>query len=314
MYLKKYHRDRPFNKEGKLYPHKISKNYLVSVPKTGPVKGNLLSAPSNIGAVMAKKHTGRGKRKGGYRKKGGKQHTKMSKTVVKTPSLVPDHTFVKLNYVDNTGNALIFGGTPYALTRTFRGNGVFDPDTSGGNFGCYGFKQYAALYNKMRVFSSKIRIRFVNVSGKCIRVVVWPSDLIPAATLNAVIFPESVPYAKSYLLPPTGSKSDMTMSHYMSSVKMEGDRGAEYDTTFASNTANIPSNQWYWCVAASDSEGANIAGTGVVTDIKITYYVEFYSRKDLSDTMTYFQAGEDPVEPIEPNQAGSTGPSGILHF
>jgi len=238
-------------------------------------------------------------------------HKGMSQVIVRNPTLIPDRTFAKLKYTDNKENELVFGGTPYSNIRTFRGNGVFDPDTLAGSNGCYGYNQYAALYNKVRVYSSKIIVRCINVTNDGVfRVTLWPSDLAPATSIAQLANAATIPYAKSYLLPPNGSRSDHTFRHYMSTCKMEGDMGAEYDTTFASNTSNIPSNQWFWNLSANNQTGQSVTNVGIVTDIQIIYYCEFYSRKDLTDTVKYFQAGEDPVEPIEDLSIGQTGPSG----
>lgn len=266
---------------------------------------------------MPKKVLHKKKRVGkrGYKvrhKKYGK-HARPSTSIVRNPTLIPDRTFVKLKYVDNTVNALTFNNSPYSNIRHFYGNAPFDPDLSIGNWAIYGYNQWAALYNKVRCFSSKIRIKFYNVDADHVyRVCVVPTDLVPGDNVMNNIFAQSQPYSKSRILPTKGDKSGGILTNYMSTVKMEGDKGAMYDVTFASNVTNLPTNAWYWNVYGANMLGSSITGSPIITNIEIIYYCEFYSRKDVSGSVRYFQGGEDPVQPVEPGSVGQTGPSGHL--
>lgn len=232
-----------------------------------------------------------------------KKRSNIMNTVVHRPLAAPDAAWVKLKYTDNNINVfdLSVGSFDY---RLFRGNSAYDPDTAVRNYQCYGYAEYAAFYNKVRVHASKIKMTVLKIAGAGVatlpvRICIMPVDLPPGAgVIPQITHAGEAPYSKVKVIGDvSGNRSAITLSNYMSTVKFEGDKGALYDTTFASNVEQLPTNQWYWMCTAQALAG--VPGSSLTVQTEITYYCEFYSRKDLSSTIKYFQPGEDPVEPDE---------------
>jgi len=244
------------------------------------------------------------------KKRGKRSMNKLSTSFIKSPFLFPDRTICKMVYNERIDNNLTIPANSQIALRQFRGNGLYDPDIKTGNRGCYGFSEYATIYGKYRVMASKIIVKLINrTGGSTYRATVLPSDLASDITAGMILNAAAVPYSKSKYISILGTEPTV-ITNYMTTYKMEGDKGAKVDTTFASVTGNVPPNQWYWNVILEAITPPIDSETGCYIDVQIIYYVEFYSRNALSNPLLV--ATNPPVndEDIRLGPTGPTGPSG----
>ena len=104
---------------------------------------------------------------------GGKKKTKSMKVTSLRPykqpipwmyTTMPDQMFIKLKY------ATSYRITAAQFHKVFSGNGLYDPDVSGVGHQPLGFDQWMTLYNRYRVYASRIVVNVVNLQ---------PTDINP---------------------------------------------------------------------------------------------------------------------------------------
>lgn len=170
--------------------------------------------------------------------------------------------------------------------HVFRGNSIFDPDvTSGTNGQPTGADQWAAFYARYYVAGSKIKIKAINKeASEVAQVMLWPS--IQSTWDYATQSPTEYPYTKSTILAAAGSNNTAHMGHYMTTQKVYGRRGTEYESNFIGNLAATggtnPTNDWYWILASTNPQGNN--EIDMVVDVKLTYYVKMFNRIDITES------------------------------
>ena len=227
---------------------------------------------------------------------------------------LPDRMFTKLKYVDNNLNFINIKAVGQCGKRTFRLNSCYDPDLSLGNYGCYGYNEWASFYNKYRVRASKIKVRFtqkIESTGvgevKRYRCTVLPSDLdLPSVTQQYVRGLAMAPYSKTTEVSTfVGSRTSATVQNYMTVNKFEGSKCPEYDITYAANTYGngadqTPKNQTYWIIVANCVDGNLTNDYQLGCQVEITYYVEFYCRKDLGPSISGPE-GPTAIDDTAPN-------------
>lgn len=250
-------------------------------------------------------------------KKGSKIDS--SRLIGKRISILPDRMFTKMKYRDNNQNYITVANTNFYGTRTFTGNGIYDPDLNIGNYGCLGMSEWAAFYNKYRVHSSRIKVIFTQAdingdpldSARRYRCTIVPTDLsYTGSTANWPKGQVMAPYAKTKDLGNAGGGHDQcTITNYMSVCKMEGSNCPKYDISYAATTTSNPVNQFYWQVIVGAVDGVLSAPYSLGCQVEIEYFVEFYSRKDLADTLQGPVGGRPITEQYGGGWTGVTGPS-----
>lgn len=208
------------------------------------------------------------------KRRGGKGPTT---AIMRGPTGFPDRVRVKLNYYAIEQYTLTAGAAAYSY---FRGNSLYAPRSSGGHQP-YGYDQWTTMYNKYRVLGSSIRVvpgwgstGFTGTTASNdIGVVVVPK--VENATPTGEILEQ--PYARSK----TGSHyaDNMVVKHYMSTAKMVGvdRRAVQSEDNFAAAYNANPTDVWFWFIYVFPPS----VGTDTIylaTNIKLTYYVEFFSR------------------------------------
>lgn len=193
------------------------------------------------------------------------------------PAQQPDRLMVKLKYTQR----IPFSGSSL-VTQVFRANGLFDPDLSGTGFQPNGFDQYAALYTRYRVHASKIEgwyIADIAGSGAAVVTSITPSQNPTAVggTFEGII---GNPFVKWCTLGPSTGENNQKLSNYTSIQKIQGKPGVKYDDVNAAPVDGLPARQTYWiCETGSIDNISNVDITGIFC---ITYYCEFFDRRQLS--------------------------------
>jgi len=164
----------------------------------------------------------------------------------------------------------------------FRPTGLFDVDPLVGGSNLSGFLELAAIYNHYRVLKSKITIRCSNASTSDFVIFrLGPLNADPSAAPSAAFFLalSEQPYVKTGVCSMVGSPP-LTMSCEMSTEKIFGSRSVLFDDNFEALTTTIPTNNWYWIVAAS---ALRVIAQNVDIYMTITCDVEFYGRSFLNN-------------------------------
>jgi len=243
---------------------------------------------------------------------------------------LPDRMFIKMKYIDNDQNALkILSGDAFGY-RSMSGNNLYDPDLkSTGNYGVLGYADWANFYNKYRVHASKISVTFAqniqtSVGNQTLgryRCTVVPLDLsLNPKTLEYYKGQPMQQYAKTKEISGAqGGYNQCTITSYMSVSKFEGSMAPKYDISFAATTHGTssdqsPSNQFYWNIIVAALDGLLTADYSIGCTVRITYYVEYYSRRDLTPSLRLLEFADDNYVPNDEDEAGrmigATGPTG----
>lgn len=199
--------------------------------------------------------------------------------VMRKSSIMPDRLFVKLNYVDDLHTT----STSTTQGWLYAGNDVYDPYTATGGHQPLGHNQYSALYNKFYVRGSKISVKFVSADIGT-SVFIAPSNqniLLP----NITTILEQPDTKYTVVAPGVGRTM---LKHYWTTKKAFGAKAigpqdeAYVGFTGSTGTGGSPANLWYWNIGFRNVDPA-VAGS-IFAQVKITYYVEYISRKQLAES------------------------------
>lgn len=195
-----------------------------------------------------------------------------SSVIVKSPSAFPDKMFTKLNYVD-----MLDITTSTTSHQVYRGNDCFDPYYTGAGHQPMGFDEYMGIYKKFTVMASKIVITTMSQSGYPTSLTVRPVNDTTAPAYQYVA--KERPRTRSISF--NNYSGRHLLKHYMTSARQFGvDRKSVMSEDNYSGTSSAsPANDWYWsCFAKADSG----LSTQFYLWIKITYYVVFHERSQMS--------------------------------
>jgi hypothetical protein len=174
--------------------------------------------------------------------------------------------------------------TASIVDTVFSANSAFDPFFSAGAAQPVGFSSLAALYNRYRVHSSKLRVKFTlnstNAAGSSgnayyATIVIFPSTISTAIT--TIDSAASQAFAKQIIFTaekPGVVELAINVGKFIGNT-VQADRLQSLVTT-------NPSDEVYWHVVL-----ASRAYTGMYTDISssITYETEFFDRAELGLTL-----------------------------
>lgn len=198
---------------------------------------------------------------------------KESKVIVRHVSGFPDQTRVQLCYEDLITVSTV--ANPYS-TYQFRGNSAYDPDfTAAGHQPRY-FDQYAAVYNKYKVFGSKIEIEMIN--GSAVAGAIFA--LLPLTdTLTATAWPQiaELPRAKVSQILPVSSRYPFKVNHQATTAEINGlQPGQINDEDYGSTVTSNPSSIWYWNLTINSIDVASTIG--ISFRVRIVLDTLFYDR------------------------------------
>lgn len=212
-----------------------------------------------------------------YRKK--KSYKRPSKAIVRGPGAVcPDHYFVKLKY---SATITVSAAATY-FNYVFSGNSAYDPDVTSTGSQPTGFDQLCpALYRRFRVRASKIKVTYMNTgstSGSYTKVALFPST--NSTAISDIQLAASQPYSKDSFVSGNGGNDVKTLSCYMTTKKIFGNRLIN-DIDYSGTNSADPAQEWYWQLVCNSVDNATNL-TSDYMDVVITYYVEFFDRTQLT--------------------------------
>lgn len=228
----------------------------------------------------AKKGLRRNKK--GYKKRS--KYNKIQSVVVRTPGVVvADKTYVKLHYMDTTSRVLAAPANPFGYIRYFA-NGLFDANPLILTSLVPGFTELATLYEQYRVHGAKITVRFVNQEAFPSVVVVWPTDQDQSASINQQYLQEMCGnyFARFRHLSSKGGMDRASITNYISFKKLIGTRNYNTDLNYSSLVSTNPLKLMYWNIGTYSMDNSNYTAANVPFECRITFYAEFFNRKQLT--------------------------------
>lgn len=176
---------------------------------------------------------------------------------------------------------------PQLITRSgvvgevlkWRGNGGFDPYSTGTGTQPTGFDELALLYEKYCVFGSALHLTIENGSTlAAMNVVTIPSsDSISTALYNDVA---ALPRAVIQSVEKEGRVVRKTRNRCQTSTVLGLQGKQQLDDIYCSSVVSDPSSQWYWNVGLFSVDGASNIACTLTVDLVI--HIRFFDRLHLS--------------------------------
>lgn len=206
----------------------------------------------------------------------GKKDTSVFVDLNKIPSYV--YRFKGLGFPDRFRTFLEYTQLQLALISsatsgnyTFSGNSVFDPDTSGTGHQPLYFDQMVAIYNRYRVFASKLKFELLSATSSAAISITPTTD---SARPTSIDIAWETPYTMEI---PISSSVFRTVRHaLMETQKLWGMGSVTQDDVFSAVFSANPLRQWYWKIWAVSSDGST--SMTLRCNISVTYDVEFSER------------------------------------
>lgn len=195
---------------------------------------------------------------------------------------------------------------PWFKLFVWKLNSLFEPGRLNGA-GCpyvfppIGVPNLDVLYSRSCTYSSKIKLSLVNNTAsaqpKNLRAILLPLSLSQSSRIMAGAWNplpnelEGFPFTKSrYIGPMDGGKNEVYMTNKITVKKVNGVNKIKNDFDNYSQVYKTqdPSDLNLWLLCVYDIEGPNAGDIGddtLLMRVDITYYTEFFDRKDL--LMTY---------------------------
>lgn len=199
------------------------------------------------------------------------------------PYLMPDRIYVKMGYIEElTGQYT--AGVPYRYT--FRGNSLYDPDSTGAGHQPMSFDQWSALYSNYTVHGSKIEMEVLPLSSALIAGVlewlVYPGTTAPVIGDGEFSRYKEQKYTKAGFT--NHYKGKYTTRNYISTAKMFGRSpvAIKSDVSFSAAINANPTNVWYWNTAVRVCDGATTGDFRII--FKVVYYAEMWNSPPLPES------------------------------
>lgn len=206
--------------------------------------------------------------------------TRAAPSVRFMPQIVPDRALTKLKF--SQGVAIASAGI--AGYWIYRGNSLFDPDYTGAGNQPTGYDQWAQFYNSYRVSASSIKViaRSTQGNNEITMMVIQPR--LDTTVDTDYLDMAADTYSKKIMLPNNTAGYYKPLKHYMTTRKIYGiSKSKVQDDNYSAAVGSNPTNQWYWHIVVDDTKTGAI-NQDVNLYAEVTYYVEFYGRKELDQS------------------------------
>ena len=193
---------------------------------------------------------------------------------------LPDYTTVALKYTETFNR--VFTTAP-SNGYFFRMNSLHDMNESGVGGQPFGFDQYAAFFQKYRVFGLKHKVTFYNPNSpntNDLTCTVWvgPLNSVPAGSDNQIL--RQLPRAQTKVMSlKQGSNKRVTIQGFNMCYKIQGCSKAEYNTDIVyegfigQNPAASPKLMIHICDMTSILTEGNMA-----IDVEFIAYTRLFRR------------------------------------
>lgn len=218
-----------------------------------------------------------------YKKK-GRKYNRIQTSIVRQPGVVvPDRTFVKINYLDSTSSRLASPGNPFGYLRYYS-NSIFDPNPLILTAIVPGFKPMMSLYENFRVRGCTIRLTFSNMENFPVLVLVWPTDQDQSGIVNYQYLQEMVgnAFCRYKSLSAKGGIDKATIKMYISFKKLIGTSNVLTSPEYAGNDSSNPSKLMYWNIGSYTLDGSSFTAASIPFECRLTFYTEFFNRRQLT--------------------------------
>lgn len=233
------------------------------------------------------------KKKTTYRKKtryGGRKYIKrkMKAQTRTVGTFMPDRYFTKLkySYFRVVSDSPASDGTKGVIE--FRGNSLYDPDDSVGTGQAQplGFDQLVQFYSRYRVYASKIYVKMHSLAAT--GTTPYYLAIVPRLRDGSILTSPSIeviseqPYSK--YITRNQYDSNRGIKSIMSTAKIFGvpKVSVKADDAYSAIVSGNPVLGWLWSINYGTlNSSLNITPVQYSMEIKITYYAEFYERKNL---------------------------------
>lgn len=176
-----------------------------------------------------------------------------------------------------------------------RGNCIFDPDHTGGDYmnsGAHhplGFDQYMAFFNHFQVMASKVRFTCwpPHTTSHWQVMYMFPSDGGDVDTAPARILNQQ--YVKSKALghfhtAVGAGLQPQTITMYAKSKKVLGYRTLRGVTETYGDASTSPGKVWYWHLGTFNLDEGTTTDPVILSYAEVTYYVRFFGNKRLAQS------------------------------
>lgn len=193
----------------------------------------------------------------------------------------PDVQRTSLRYTDTIN----ISSASYGAVTVFRGNSVYDPDSTGVGHSPYYYSTLAQVYSKYKVYGSTITC-FVNSDlAQSVGLAIIPTTeplAAPTAQYEILDLPRAV-----WRLIPAVNINTKIVSHNASTSQILGliSRQIE-DNDYSSAINTNPAQQWYWNLYGFNVNSA-ILNVNLNIVVQIQYDVKFYDRVDIGSTFAH---------------------------
>jgi len=219
---------------------------------------------------MTSRRSKKGTKKGAQKKSGVNRKSGYGPSTSLGVGGTPAKVRVVLKYFQSTAYA---PGAGVTSTNAFRGNGPYDPDASGTGSQPVNFDDWAILYNRYRVISSKIEWNFQPASNADFLAVCYPSNSLSGlAAASSICQPRAKWRAGWSSLGFVDGKSGFAITQHATTKAILGE---DFGDRFESLVTTTPADPWYWNVQVASIGSSTPSG---IVNVLISYDVEFMDR------------------------------------
>lgn len=192
------------------------------------------------------------------------------------PWLVPDRMRTTLKY---TSVVDLSASSAKDANFILRPTSIFDVDPLIGGSSTYGYAEWAPFYNRYRVHSSRLTVRFSNREVESCDVYILPTNTNPGANVADPSPYYTHPAAKKGLLGSVYAKDNVTLSYKTTTLKM-GAVADFADDAFSSPFGSNPTQDWFWFIGAYKGASLNLTN-GVTCYVECSMAVDLYDKRVL---------------------------------
>lgn len=218
-----------------------------------------------------------------YRKKKN-TYNRIQSVVMRMPGvIVADKTFAKLMYIDSSSNVLAGGGNTYGYLRYYS-NGLDDANPLILSAVIPGYKPMMSLYENFRVLGCKIEVNASNQENFPVNFLIWPSDQDQSGVITYQYLQEMIgnAFTKYRTLSAKGGMDRSRLVGYISFKKLIGSKNYLTDVDYAGSLGANPAKLMFWHVGAYTLTGSVFTAASVPFESRLTFYCEFYNRRQLT--------------------------------